>query len=153
VIRSTICVALVFALLSAAMAGQADAHSFQAGAHSVLSVTPAKATIGRQVTISGRHLRPNTFYTLLLAVPNAQKPRVRAFFGGLGRTNPSGTFSVRTTMPVVVECGPAVVVALAAKVSTSVTAHVTLTGCRARGSLQAPPPPPGGNKKSKHRKP
>jgi hypothetical protein len=146
-------VALMLVLTSAPVAGGAEARTSLAAARPTLQVAPARPAIGRSVTISGRHLRPNTYYTLLLSVPNAQKPKIRAFLGALGRTDGNGTFSVRTTMPVVVQCGPAVIFATAAKASTSVMARITLTGCKASSTVKSPPPPPGGKKKSKHKKP
>ena len=152
-VRYALSVALMLALPGPGFAATADARANSARVQPALQVAPSRATIGRPVTIAGRHLRPNTFYTLLLAVPNAQQPKVRAFFGQLGHTDASGTFSVRTTMPLVVQCGPAMIFATAPRSSTSVTARITLTGCRASSGVKSPPPPPGGKKKSKHKKP
>jgi hypothetical protein len=126
-----------------------EARALDSGAHPALQVKPTHAAIGRPVTISGRHLRPGAFYTLLLVVPNAQKPKARALFPELGRTDASGRFSLRATMPVVTQCGPAMIFATAARASHPVTVRFSLTGCKASSNPKGPPPPPTSKKKRK----
>ena len=113
-----------------------------------LSVQPRHVSIGKYATVVGVHLKANSFYTFLLAVPGSSKPGTRAFIPTLGKADARGQLRVRVRIPVLVQCGRVVLYAMAGK--ALVSTQVDLGGCRASSSTSAPPAPPAPAKGKKH---
>ncbi len=108
------------------------------GSHATAWFSPARVPIGGTATLKGTHLRPSTYYELLLAVPDTRKGAIERLFG-LVKTNANGGLTSSVHLPVVTKCGSASVYLYPIKQNGSVRAKLTLTRCTV--SKHVPPPP------------
>lgn len=137
----------VGACLALSLSSPAASVSASSGTSTVLRVRPARVAINGPATITGLHLQPLKFYSILFASPDLRKTAIKQFIG-LAKTDSSGDFRLNVKrMPIVVHCGRAGVYALTARSSTIISAHITMTGCTLSKPGKLPPPPLPGHHK------
>jgi len=113
-----------------------------------LRVAPHPIDVGRLATVTASNVHPNTVMFLLLT-PDYQKPR-HAQLMGYVRSNARGVVSQKVRVPLTKFCGGATITLFNKKYQKSVTARVTVSGCKVGPPSKVPPPPPAPSKPKTH---
>ena len=118
----------------------------EAKPRATFQVLPRQPKDGGPVTLVGTNLNADSFYTLLLAVPDVHRPLAERLFGPV-KTDASGRLNIRMHLPAVTHCGKASVYAYGT-LAAPLRSVITLTTCTIKGgAIKLPQPPSGGKKK------
>lgn len=105
-------------------------------------LVPHRVSIGRSATLIASRLTPKRYYDLLLAVPNASKPRAERFITTVVKSDAHGNIRASIQLPILAICGAASLYLMAPQSVLAARASLTLTGCTASKRSTSPPPPP-----------
>jgi hypothetical protein len=116
--------------------------AFAARPAASIRIVPSTVQAGGAVTLSGSHLAPGRYFTLILAVPNAAHAEIRVFIRPAVKSDSLGAIRAHIRIPRMLLCGPAQLVAFAPPKGPSVTTGLRLIGCKKVKGAPPPPPPP-----------
>ena len=111
-----------------------------ASSHASIRLSPSRVAIGHKAKLIGSHVKPNTFFPVLIAVPNAKAHKAESF-AGVVRSDKNGRVNASLRIPVFVRCGSAMLYILNGR-SEPASTRISLVGCKASGKNVPPPPPP-----------
>ncbi|HLJ66496.1 MAG TPA: hypothetical protein VKX16_03955 [Chloroflexota bacterium] len=112
-----------------------------AAKHPSLHVSPAKVTVGHKARLTATNVHPNSYFPVLIAVPDAKQRNKTELFAGIVRSNKGGSINTMVKIPVFPRCGGATLYIFNGRFQSPISTRLTLTGCKG-SSAPAPPPPP-----------